>query len=64
MFSHSHVYPELAKIGFIPREKKGRDLLFQNMNLQDPAIPQYLAENCENWFISKGDSDTHQFPSQ
>jgi hypothetical protein len=57
MFSHCHVYPELTKMGFIPREKKGRDFLFQSINLQDPEISPELLENRENWYVTKGDSD-------
>jgi len=57
MFSHCHVYPELTKIGFIPRKRKGRDFLFQSINLQDPAISPELLENRENWYVTKGDSD-------
>jgi hypothetical protein len=57
MFSHCHVYPELTKIGFMPRQEKGKDLLFESLNLQDPVIPEYLAAKAENWYISMGDSD-------
>ncbi len=57
MFSHCHVYPELTKIGFIPRQEKGRDLLFESLTSQDPVTPEYFATNAENWYISMGDSD-------
>ncbi len=57
MFSHCHVYPELTKIGFISRQEKGRDLLFESLSSQDPVIQEHFAENAENWYISMGDSD-------
>jgi hypothetical protein len=57
MFPHTHVFPELARMGFTPREKKGFELHFQPVDIQAGAFPTEILENVENWFLSKGDSD-------
>ena len=49
---------ENMKAGFVNREKKGRDFVFQIMNMGNPDITQDLMENEENWYLTKGDSDT------
>ncbi|MFX0195058.1 MAG: hypothetical protein ACFFCW_02955, partial [Candidatus Hodarchaeota archaeon] len=57
MFPHSHVYPELIKIGFVPRERKGFDLHCQYVNVKNSAIPADIVEDSENWYLSIGDAD-------
>jgi hypothetical protein len=57
MLSHCHPFPELATQGFRPREKKGKDLLFENRDLEVSQIPLELASKQENWYVSIGDSD-------
>jgi hypothetical protein len=57
MFSHSHVYPELVKTGFVRRKNKERNLTFQNINLQELSISQEFVGNSENWYFTSGDSD-------
>lgn len=58
MFEHCHLRLELTGMGFVPREKEGRDLLYQAIN-PDEAVPAQLAAAGESWFLSKGDSDNY-----
>jgi hypothetical protein len=57
MFSHCHVFSELIDLGFQKREKEGRHLVFRNTNLVNPALPNEIAMNMENWYLCIGDSD-------
>jgi hypothetical protein len=57
MFPHTHIYPELIKAGFRVKEIAGYDFSFQCTNGRHPILSIGSAENPENWYITKGDSD-------
>jgi len=57
MMSHCHVYPALMRLGFRVWEKEGKDLIFQNTDMDNPAIPLELAADEKNWYVGIGDSD-------
>ena len=57
MFPHAHVYRELIRQGFTPREKAGYELNYQCINLKNSFLAGDFAENVENWYIARGDSD-------
>ncbi|RMF85860.1 MAG: GNAT family N-acetyltransferase [Nitrospinota bacterium] len=57
MFSHSHVFPELVALGFRARPGKGRELIFRNVNPQEPAVSPSFATRTEHWYITMGDAD-------
>ncbi len=58
-YEHCHVYPVLDALGFAPRLKEGRDVLFTPYGSTAPCRAGALGKDQTNWFLAKGDSDNY-----
>jgi len=61
MFSHTHLYPELRKLGFWPRPRRNVNIVFQGLQQGPGAMPNEAIKDSRNWFFACGDSDAVVF---
>lgn len=58
-YEHCHVFAVLDALGFAPRLKEGRDVLFTPIESTAPCRAKTLGEDQKNWYLAKGDSDNY-----
>jgi hypothetical protein len=61
MFPHTHIYPELRKLGFWPRPRENINLVFEAFDKSSGAPDSQVVQNSLNWFFTRGDSDAEIF---